>query len=80
MRKTLPHLIDVLCRSALMWEGCHELPPVSGIAIEQMLDLLEIGPLVRGDVCDFVLIHSYHGVDPYPGDMRAAWGSLLVRF
>jgi hypothetical protein len=32
-----------------------------------MLDLLEIGPLVRGDVCDFVLIHSYHGVHPFPG-------------
>ena len=67
VRKALPYLIDGLCVCALMVEGRHEFPPVSGMAIELLLDLLKIGTLVRGAVCDVVLLHSDHGTHPFPG-------------
>ena len=63
----MPHLIDGLCLCALMWEGRHEFPPVSGMAIKQMLALLEIGTLARGEGCDFVVMQRDHGAHPFPG-------------
>jgi hypothetical protein len=58
VREALDHLIDRLSYRSFALEGCDEFPPISGMCIEQMLDLFKIGTIVRGQLRDFILIHS----------------------
>jgi hypothetical protein len=53
----LDHLIDRVATRSFALEGGDEFPPVSGMGIEEFLDLCKIGTLVRGQLRDFILTH-----------------------
>ena len=64
VRKAADHRVDGLSCRAIKLEGGDEFPPFLGMGIEQMLDVLERGTIVRGELRDFVLTHSYHRHHP----------------
>jgi hypothetical protein len=58
VREALDHLIHRLCFCSFPFEGCDEFPPVSGMCIEQMLDLFKIGAIVWSQLRNFILTYS----------------------
>ncbi len=62
VREALNHPVDRLSSHAVKLESCDEFPPFLGVCIEEMLDFLYTGTIVRGQLRYFVLTHSYHGL------------------
>ena len=65
VREALDHRVDRPSSRSCKLQGRDEFPPFLGMGIKQMLDVIERGTIVRGQLRDFVLTNSYHGRHPF---------------